>query len=73
MRIEPRIRTAVILGLVSVALLALPGCGAFKSKGKTPATMGERISVLDYERQVEAEAELRGVDVILPAAHVNAE
>jgi outer membrane protein assembly factor BamB len=73
MRIEPRIRTAAILGLVSVALLALPGCGAFKSKGKKPATMGERISVLDYERQVEAEAELRGVDVILPAAQVNAE
>ncbi|TPE62236.1 pyrrolo-quinoline quinone [Sandaracinobacter neustonicus] len=68
-----RYRTAAILGMVSVALVAMPGCASFKGKGKKPATMGERISVLDYERQVEAEAELQGVDVVLPAAHVNAE
>lgn len=66
-------KAATLLGLVSVALVALPGCGAFKARGKKPATMGERISVLDFERQVEAEAELQGVDVILPAAHVNAD
>lgn len=68
-----RVATALVLGLASVALVALPGCGAFKSKGKKPATAGERISVLDFERQVEAEADLAGVDVVLPPAQVNAE
>jgi outer membrane protein assembly factor BamB len=67
-----RLGTALVLGLTSVALVALPGCGVFKAKGKKPSTMGERISVLDYERQVEAEADLAGVDVVLPAAQVNA-
>jgi outer membrane protein assembly factor BamB len=68
-----RVATALVLGLASVALVALPGCGTFKSKGKKPATAGERISVLDFERQVEAEADLAGVDVVLPPAQVNAE
>lgn len=56
--------------LLSAGLLALAGCGAFKKSPK-PKTLGERISVLDYEKQVEAESELQGVEVVLPAATVN--
>ncbi len=57
---------------LSVAALALsPGCKVFKGGGKKPATMGERISVLDYENQVQAEADLQGVEVVLPEASVN--
>lgn len=57
--------------LMAAALLALSGCGAFKKSGNKPKTLGERISVLDYEKQVEAETELQGVEVVLPAATVN--
>lgn len=74
MSVRPnRAATALVLGLASVALVALPGCNTFKPKGKKPVTAGERISVLDYERQVEAEADLAGVDVVVPPAHVNTE
>lgn len=63
-------RTAIMVG----ALTALAGCGVFGggSKKKGPSTLGERISVLDYERQVSAETELSGVPVRLPAAIINA-
>lgn len=64
-------RTAIFVTLMSAALITLPACG--KTKGKKPVTMGERISVLDYEREVQASAELQGVEVVLPAAQVNAE
>ena len=75
-RKTPRSRfgTAAVLALVSVSLVALPGCGIFrKSSNKKAVTAGERISVLDFERQVEAEADLAGVDVILPEPQVNAD
>jgi outer membrane protein assembly factor BamB len=69
-----RLGTAAILGLVAASLVALPGCGIFRSTGnKKAATGGERVSVLDFERQVEAEADLAGVDVVLPAPQVNTE
>jgi outer membrane protein assembly factor BamB len=68
-----RIGTAITFGLASLALVGLSGCGVFQPRGKKPATVGERISVLDFERQVEAEADLAGVDVVLPPAQVNAE
>lgn len=54
------------------AMLAVSGCGALKKGSKKPKTLGERISVLDFEAQVKAEADLQGVEVVLPAAHVNA-
>jgi outer membrane protein assembly factor BamB len=63
-----------VLALVSVALVALPGCKFFRGSGdKKAATAGQRVSVLDFERQVEAEADLAGVDVVLPEPQVNAE
>jgi outer membrane protein assembly factor BamB len=65
-------KPATALLLLSAALLAVSGCGAFKKEGKKPKTLGERISVLDYEKQVEAETELQGIEVVLPAATVNA-
>ncbi|MCG2842488.1 PQQ-like beta-propeller repeat protein [Sandaracinobacter sp. RS1-74] len=68
-----RKRNAFLLLGAAAALAALPGCGAFKKTGKKPATMGERISVLDYEKQVQPEAELQGVEVLLPAQQVNAD
>jgi outer membrane protein assembly factor BamB len=69
-----RLGTATVLALVSVSLLALPGCKIFRGGGpKKATTAGQRVSVLDYERQVEAEADLAGVDVVLPQPQVNAE
>lgn len=65
-------RNALVLVTGVMALAILPGCGVFKKNGKKPATMGERISVLDYEKQVQPEAELQGVDVVLPDQQVNA-
>ncbi len=59
--------------LVAAALLVLQGCGVFRGGGKKPATAGERVSVLDFERQVEAEAEIQGIDILLPPAIVNAD
>lgn len=61
-----------VMAVALVSLAALPGCGVFKKTGKKPATMGERISVLDYEKQVQPEAELQGLEVVLPAQQVNA-
>ncbi|MGQ5701978.1 outer membrane protein assembly factor BamB family protein [Sandaracinobacteroides sp. A072] len=70
-RTGSRLPTAMLL-LAATALLALPGCGVFKGDGgKKPRTLGERIAVLDFESQVEAEPELQGVDVLLPTAEVN--
>lgn len=66
-------RAALTLLMAAVAMAALPGCSVFKKTGKKPATMGERISVLDYEKQVQPEAELQGVEVVLPEQQVNAQ
>ncbi len=66
-----RQRNAVMVAsLVSVALLS--GCGMLKKGNRKPATMGERISVLDYEKQVQAEPELQGIEIVLPQQQVNA-
>ncbi|WP_328799407.1 outer membrane protein assembly factor BamB family protein [Sandaracinobacteroides hominis] len=67
-----RVRNGAILALAALALATTPGCKVFKGGNKKPATMGERISVLDYESQVVAEADLQGVDVVLPQPSVNA-
>jgi outer membrane protein assembly factor BamB len=64
-------RPARALAVTAVALLALSGCGVFKGGQKKPKTLGERVSVLDYEKQVQAEAELQGIDVVVPAPQVN--
>ncbi len=70
---RPSARRAAIVCLVAAGALFLQGCGLFRGGSRTPArTAGERISVLDFERQVEAEAELQGIEVILPQAEVNA-
>ena len=66
-----RPRAALALAIAGLALVALPACGTFKKTGRKPATMGERISVLDYEKQVQAEAELQGIEVVLPEQSVN--
>ncbi|WP_448581684.1 outer membrane protein assembly factor BamB family protein [Thermaurantiacus sp.] len=60
-----------------LASLALAGCnrgersGLFRRAPPASQTLGERISVLDFERAVEAEAELRDLEVVLPPAVVN--
>lgn len=65
-----------VLVLVAAALLAA-GCNRreggrlFKKPPPTTQTAGERISVLDFERNVEVEAELQDVEVVLPPASVN--
>lgn len=58
---------------VAAALLTLQGCGVFKESRKKPGTLGERISVLDFEKDVSAEPELSNLPVLLPEASVNAE
>lgn len=69
-----RLGSAALLAFVSASLVVLPGCKIFRGSGdKKAATAGQRVSVLDFERQVEAEADLAGVDVVLPAPQVNAE
>ncbi len=59
------------VGLLA-AMLAVSGCGALKKSEKKSRTLGERISVLDYEAQVKAEADLQNVEVVLPEQTVNA-
>lgn len=62
---------ATAAGLAVAALLSLSACGGHAKK-KRPSTIGERISVLDYDAHVKAEPELSGVPVIIPGATVNA-
>ncbi len=63
--------------ILLAAALALAGCnrgerkGLFRRAPPASQTMGERISVLDYEREVEAEPELRDLEVVLPPPTVN--
>lgn len=60
-----------------MAALVLAGCargerrGLFRKAPPASQTIGERISVLDFERSVEAEPELRDLEVVLPPAQVN--
>lgn len=63
---------AASVALLSLAF-ALAGCGVFKGGDKKPRTIGERVSVLDFEKQVQAEAELQDVQIVLPPQAVNAE
>jgi len=66
-----RNRTAGRILILAAAALALQGCNIFRGAGVKPKTLGERVSVLDFEKQVEAEAELQGVEIELPRARVN--
>ena len=67
-----RMARPLLLPLLFASLAVLPGCGMFKGSRPKQQTAGERIAVLDFEQQVEAEAELQGLPVVLPAATVNA-
>lgn len=64
---------ALLLPLLLAGMVALPACDVFKGGNKKPLTAGDRISVLDFEQQVEAEAELKDFPVVLPDAVVNSE
>lgn len=66
-------RQGLMLAALAGALVTLSGCGIFSKSRKPPATMGERIAVLDFETEVEAEAELRDVAIEIPTARVNAD
>ncbi|MFQ3595243.1 MAG: PQQ-binding-like beta-propeller repeat protein [Sphingomonadaceae bacterium] len=64
--------------LLALSSLLLASCardgerrGLFRKSAPPTQTAGERISVLDFERAIEAEAELREMDVALPPARVN--
>jgi outer membrane protein assembly factor BamB len=54
------------------ALMALSGCGIFKGSGnkKTP-TVGDRVSILVSENEVETDKTIADVQVLLPAPAVN--
>lgn len=66
-RLSARVTVAALL----MAALTLSGCNIFKGGRPKSQTAGERISVLDFEQQVEAEAELADVPVVLPDIVVN--
>ena len=55
------------------AALALSACSHGHKRAKKPKTLGDRISVLNYEQRVEAEPELADVPVELPPPAVNAD
>ncbi len=59
-----------VVALTAVSLLG--GCGIFdRGRGPTTPTVGERISVLGNEGQVEADPALAGTPVTVPAPFVN--
>jgi len=58
--------------ILLVACVALAGCGVFKKSTKRTPTIGERIPILSFEAQPEAEAELQNTAVVLPAPEANA-
>lgn len=59
--------------ILLVACVALAGCGVFKKSAKRTPTIGERIPILSFETQAEAEAELKDTAVVLPPPETNAE
>ncbi|MCU0891557.1 MAG: PQQ-like beta-propeller repeat protein [Sandarakinorhabdus sp.] len=60
------------LALLLAASVALSGCGMFKkAKPRTP-TVGERIPILSFETQAEAEPELSNIAIVLPPPERNA-
>jgi outer membrane protein assembly factor BamB len=64
-------RKAIILS--AIAAIALSGCGTFAAKKPKARTVGERVSVLNFEQQVAVEPELKDLAVILPPPAVNAD
>lgn len=60
----------VVWAVVAVSLLS--GCNVFRGRGeRTTPTVGERISVLGTEGQVEADPALADVPVTVPGPYVN--
>ncbi|MES3098996.1 PQQ-binding-like beta-propeller repeat protein [Sphingomonas faeni] len=53
------------------ALMALSGCGIFKGGVKKTPTIGDRVSILVSENEVETDKTIADVQVLLPAPAVN--
>jgi outer membrane protein assembly factor BamB len=53
------------------ALVALSGCGIFKGGVKKTPTLGDRVSILVSENEVETDKTIADVQVLLPAPAVN--
>ncbi len=53
------------------ALVALSGCGIFKGGVKKTPTVGDRVSILVSENEVETDKTIADVQVLLPALAVN--
>ncbi len=53
------------------ALMALGGCGIFKGGVKKTPTVGDRVSILVSENEVETDKTIADVQVLLPAPAVN--
>ena len=53
------------------ALVALSGCGIFKGGAKKTPTLGDRVSILVSENEVETDKTIADVQVLLPAPAVN--
>lgn len=59
--------------LILLLAVSLAGCGVFKPAKKRTPVLGERIPILAYETQTQAEAELADVAVVLPGPEANAD
>lgn len=70
MQVNKQFRVAAVLAAVAL----LSGCGIFKGKGgpKTPV-VGERVSILTAESNIQVDPALADVEVVLPNPTVNSE
>lgn len=65
-------RTVIVLLAVMAGAFSVSGCNMFRETKKIGSTIpGKRISVIDYERTLQADPNLANVEVKLPAPYVN--
>lgn len=66
-------KKSIAAPIALVALVGLSACGIFKGDPKKTPTVGNRVPILVAENAAEVDPALAGVQVLLPAATVNAQ
>ncbi len=66
-------KKSIAAPIALVALVGLSACGIFKGDPKKTPTVGNRVPILVAENAAEVDPALSGVQVLLPAATVNAQ
>ncbi|MFL0417615.1 PQQ-binding-like beta-propeller repeat protein [Sphingomonas sp. 179-I 2A4 NHS] len=66
-------KKSIAAPIAVASLMALSACGIFKGQEKKTPTVGNRVPILVSENEAEVDPSLSGVQVLLPAAEVNAE